>query len=719
MKTAKKWPLLFKQTSLGKIQQWGIHVEGNLITTVYGLTDGKKQSTTDILKHGLNIGKSNETTPEQQAELQAEQEYQGKLKRGYVLELAQAAEKKNNLAAVEPMLAFPIEKKEKYAVFPALAQPKLDGCLHGKSKLVTDLGEIAIGEIVDKRLACNVLSYNEQTGESEFRSITNWFNNGSAPYAEWMYVKLSKSQIVKCTPNHKFFTNRGWVRADALDPKIHAILADRGSDRLFGLLTGTLLGDSSLTFEKRLPGSFSYRITYRHTNKELFDFKIATLNIGSHVNEITTGFGSAGFQHHSRALTYSDYPVARMYHTGNNAESKGRRKLVGYKFLLKVMSDEALSLWIADDGSLAMNNGNRLTPLLNLHTQGFSAEQVQQLVLFFGKKYGCVPRVNRDKKVESGGGLFLTFGTKDTLYMLNRLRSLHCKGVEYKYYFPTEGYIKPVQSEYAFHSFTVCGSRRNVPQTKYDIEVDGNHNYFANGVLVHNCRMLAIIDNGSAKLWSRTQKPIAGHTHIVDELERLYAGKSVILDGELYSHKFADDFNELMHLAKHGDSTELQYNVYDIVAPGNHNERMKAFVSGEHVLPVKTVVVNSREELDKMQGEFIADGYEGAIYRNASAPYEHKRSNGLLKVKSFTDSEFKIIGAKESVRPGIIGTFTMITKDGNEFGATPKASIAQKRAYWNDRAKYVGLIGTVQYQGFTPPPASVPRFPVFKAVREE
>lgn len=361
MKTAKKWPLLFKQTSLGKIQQWGIHVEGNLITTVYGLTDGKKQSTTDILKHGLNIGKSNETTPEQQAELQAEQEYQGKLKRGYVLELAQAAEKKNNLAAVEPMLAFPIEKKEKYAVFPALAQPKLDGQ-----------------------------------------------------------------------------------------------------------------------------------------------------------------------------------------------------------------------------------------------------------------------------------------------------------------------------------------------------------------------RMIAIIEDGSVRLFSRTQKPISGHEHIVNELEKLYAGKTITLDGELYSHALADNFNELMHLAKHGDNTELKYNVYDVVATeGGYKERTAPLVYGEHVVAVETVTVASREELDAYQLHCVEQGYEGCMFRDPNGLYECKRSVHLLKVKSFIDDEFTITGSEEGSGKlmGAVGAFILTTKNGAEFRAKPACSLAMSQWYWVHRAEFVGRLGTVKFQSLTP--AGIPRFPVLKAVRED
>lgn len=125
MKT--NFPTLYKQTNLEKIQQWQVQVDQNQVVTTYGLTDGKLQTTTDIIKEGKNLGRSNSTTPETQAQAQAQQQFDAKLKEGYVEDLATAVAHKNTLEAVEPMLAYPIDKKEKYVVFPALAQPKLDG----------------------------------------------------------------------------------------------------------------------------------------------------------------------------------------------------------------------------------------------------------------------------------------------------------------------------------------------------------------------------------------------------------------------------------------------------------------------------------------------------------------------------------------------------------------------------------------------------------------
>lgn len=122
-----KFDTLYKQNSNGSIQQWTISTKSNEVTTIYGQKNGKLQTAIDLVKEGKNLGRSNATTPESQAELQAQQQYEAKLKEGYTTNLELANSTKNVLEAVEPMLAHPIDKKEKYVKFPCLAQPKLDG----------------------------------------------------------------------------------------------------------------------------------------------------------------------------------------------------------------------------------------------------------------------------------------------------------------------------------------------------------------------------------------------------------------------------------------------------------------------------------------------------------------------------------------------------------------------------------------------------------------
>lgn len=116
------FPTLYKKSKTGEIREWKIWVSSNVYYIEHGYVDGAKQKDTRLIKSGKNIGKANETTPEQQAMSEAEAKFKKQKDKGYV----------ENLEATEdlvylPMLAHKFEDKKKYITWPCFAQPKLDG----------------------------------------------------------------------------------------------------------------------------------------------------------------------------------------------------------------------------------------------------------------------------------------------------------------------------------------------------------------------------------------------------------------------------------------------------------------------------------------------------------------------------------------------------------------------------------------------------------------
>ncbi len=204
------------------------------------------------------------------------------------------------------------------------------------------------------------------------------------------------------------------------------------------LIAGTLLGDSFMSIDKRY-SALSYRMIYQHTNKDYFNFKVSLLNLEGRTGYYKTGYGSLAYRFTSNALTNTNFPINKFYYTGHH-KNKGQRKNLTYKTLQNLITLDALSLWIADDGSIRYNNGKKHTPILSIHTQNSNDNQITKYVNLFQKKYRCLARIYKDKRVKTFGN-FITFDTRDTLYLLNQLRNKHVKGVEYKYYFPTEGYL--------------------------------------------------------------------------------------------------------------------------------------------------------------------------------------------------------------------------------------------------------------------------------------
>lgn len=120
------FPTLYSSDKSGKVRYWNVSVntiDGVVhIVRKYGQQDGKETETSTAITKGKNIGRSNETTPLQQATLEAKSLWKKQVESGYVENVDQV-EKLNIL----PMLANKWEEKSKYIKEPFFVQPKLDG----------------------------------------------------------------------------------------------------------------------------------------------------------------------------------------------------------------------------------------------------------------------------------------------------------------------------------------------------------------------------------------------------------------------------------------------------------------------------------------------------------------------------------------------------------------------------------------------------------------
>lgn len=127
----KLLPTLYKKTSSGADQMWSIGTYENIIVIQFGQIGGKVQTSYDIVKKGKNLGRSNETTPKEQAEFEAQSQWEKKkTAKGYVESLSDArAGKRDALVegGIDPMLAHRFDEQGHKITYPAFAQPKFDG----------------------------------------------------------------------------------------------------------------------------------------------------------------------------------------------------------------------------------------------------------------------------------------------------------------------------------------------------------------------------------------------------------------------------------------------------------------------------------------------------------------------------------------------------------------------------------------------------------------
>lgn len=265
-------------------------------------------------------------------------------------------------------------------------------------------------------------------------------------------------------------------------------------------------------------------------------------------------------------------------------------------------------------------------------------------------------------------------------------------------------------------------------ETRYNLEIKDNNNYFANKVLVHNCRCIATAEG----LFSRQGKPIISVPHVHRALKRLFEkDPDLILDGELYSDKLSDNFNEIISLARKTKPTKedfeksekaIGYWVYDVPScTGGFEKRYQKLLELIHlnseiypgtVCIVQTSEVKSKDQLDELYAQYMSEGYEGQMVRILGKDYEFKRTKQLIKRKEFKEEEFKIVDIVEGEgnRSGMAGNILVEMSDGKKFGSGIQGDREFYRKLLKEKDSYIGTQVSIKYQNLTPD--GIPRFPV-------
>lgn len=114
---------LYAANKDGSVQQWSVFVDGNVVIVEYGKHNGKLQTKQTVCE-SKNVGKVNETTPEQQATLEAESKYRDQIRKGYVESIEDVSFSTDKTRV---MLAQDASKKPHFVKYPCHTQPKLDG----------------------------------------------------------------------------------------------------------------------------------------------------------------------------------------------------------------------------------------------------------------------------------------------------------------------------------------------------------------------------------------------------------------------------------------------------------------------------------------------------------------------------------------------------------------------------------------------------------------
>ena len=238
-------------------------------------------------------------------------------------------------------------------------------------------------------------------------------------------------------------------------------------------------------------------------------------------------------------------------------------------------------------------------------------------------------------------------------------------------------------------------------------------------------RCLIVVDEkGKAKSFARSGKQFYTLSLVEKEIESLGV-KNVVYDGEMciVDENGNENFQSIMKEIGRKDHTIKNglFQIFDFIpsdmfqrgeaSSGNFSQRQLAL---ESLLLGKTLhyidylsqaPVSSFEELNALTLKASEIGWEGLMLRKNST-YKGKRSNDILKVKTFFDSEYKVIdtffGPLRYIKEGIEVEEEMLSgvaieHKGNIVRVGSGFTIDQRKHLFENPQDILGKTITVQY----------------------
>jgi recombination protein RecA len=383
-----------------------------------------------------------------------------------------------------------ISKSRTTAIFINQLREKIGvlfGCLHYDSRVtLADGTQEKIGKIVNQRLPVEVLSYDPELGAVVPGKVVNWFDNG--PTDEFLQFTVARpggngrSQFA-CTPNHKIRTPGGWREAQelAVGDRVMEALPHRLSSFQWEALLGGLMGDGALSPTR---SGFGARHRFGHGARqvEYGDWKASL-------------FGNVGVSRSSNAngaVFYDLQPLPELAELRAAVYVAGK-KVFSHEFL-KRLTPLSLAIWYMDDGSFAL----RAKGVQERTRDGSGRSEVciqamepgtrTRLVDYLADTWGIRP-----KQIQRAGKAVLIFGKDETAKLHALIAPFVHPSMQYKLLpryrgrFQVSPAFTPMRHELLpMPIVAITRKPRSRKTHRFDIEVEGSHNYLADGVVVHN-----------------------------------------------------------------------------------------------------------------------------------------------------------------------------------------------------------------------------------------
>jgi len=366
------------------------------------------------------------------------------------------------------------------------------GCFdYGTRVTLADGSQEKIGKIVNQKMDVEVLSYDPDAGAMVPKRIVNWFDNGVADHFLQFTVARpggnGRAQM-GVTGNHLIRTPGGWREAGELlaGDKVMISQAHRLSPQQWQVVLGGLMGDGALS-PSRIAGSLGTRFRMGHGAAQLEYLEWKASLFGNIVQSRTTNARGAGFVDLTPLPELA--PIREAVYWGDG------HKYLSYDYL-KALTPLALAVWYMDDGSFSnrskqlqerTRNGSGRSEIC---VQALSPGSRERLLEVLAGQFDLHPTLSERGARKQA---VLSFAEEETAKLHEVVAPYIHPSMQYKLLERFRGRfavepqcVEPTMLPVPAPILEVKVKPRTRSMHRFDIEVEGNHNYLADGILVHN-----------------------------------------------------------------------------------------------------------------------------------------------------------------------------------------------------------------------------------------
>jgi recombination protein RecA len=351
-----------------------------------------------------------------------------------------------------------------------------------------------IGKIVNQKMQVEVLSYDPELGKVVPRKVVNWFNNGATE--EFLHFVVERAgggsghgrAFMDLTRNHLVRTPGGWREAGEIAVGDRVMLAQPHllSPSQWQLILGSLMGDGNLSRPvRRDDHSARFRMGHGARQAAYLDWKLSLLANIPHTRTVN-----------AKGAVFGDVtPLAELSELREAVYFGDGKKHLSWDYL-KTLTPLALAVWYMDDGCFTVRSKGVQertrggSGRIEICVEAMSPGSRKRLLQYLRDTHGLDVRLRVSGARQVSHLIFTTSASEKFQKLMAPFvhPSMAYKLLpRFRGQFAVEpDFIEPVICPVPARVLAISVKRDYPIMSRYDIEVEGSHNYLADGIMVHN-----------------------------------------------------------------------------------------------------------------------------------------------------------------------------------------------------------------------------------------